>query len=114
MYVHAPGDRADIDGVDDAIFQTGLSWLKNLGDAVTMSEVNDVARWSRCTTGKWKIQVQAEQLERTWERVARAVHSGALGNVCISAKVSTTTVHKVRDRGTEHTIYVYVGNYLNE
>lgn len=111
VYIHG-SNQADIDRMDEAAFQAGLSFLKSRGDAVTLAEVNDVAHRSRCTSGKWKIRVQAQQLERTWGRIARAVHSGALA--CSSAKVSTTTVQQVRDRGSNHTIYVYVDNYLEE
>jgi len=84
------------------------------GDAVTVSEVDQVARDTHLTSGKWKISVEAADLERTWGLIARAVHSGALGEACTSAKVSTTITQKLRARGSLHTVYVYTANYLDE
>jgi hypothetical protein len=88
--------------------------LQSRGDAVTVSEVDQVARDTHLTSGKWKISVEAADLERTWGLIARAVHSGALGEACTSAKVSTTITQKLRARGSLHTVYVYTANYLDE
>ena len=114
IWVRAPQNNEEkTTGIDQTTFQTGLSWLRSRGDAVTMDDVNAVARNSHCTCGKWKVRVFEEHLEEIWGRIAQAVHSGSL-KACVSAKVSTRVVQAVRNRGTEHTVYIYVDNYLNE
>ena len=118
--VQAPGplvparDCSTRKAVQKEAVQTALRVLQSRGDAVTVSEVDQVARDTHLTSGKWKISVEAADLERTWGLIARAVHSGALGEACTSAKVSTTITQKLRARGSLHTVYVYTANYLDE
>lgn len=116
VWVRAPNIKDDSNqetAIDQEAFQSGLSWLSSRGDAVTIDDVNTVARNSCCTSGKWKVRVLEDQLQRIWGRIARAVYSGSL-KVCSGAKVSTRTTQEVRNRGTDHTVYVYVNNYLDE
>ena len=115
VYVRAPVNdgTANVPSMDAAAFQTAALWIKSRLNSVTVSEVDQVARQTHCTCGKWKVYIDAANLDKTWGRIARAVHSGALGG-CSAAKVSTTSTQELRNRGSQHTVYIYVDNYLDE
>ncbi|KAL3941334.1 MAG: hypothetical protein SGARI_000639 [Bacillariaceae sp.] len=114
VWVHAPEtDSSNRSRIDQNAFQRGLTQLRSCGDAVTIADVNRVAQSSGCTSGKWKVRVLEGQLEQIWGRIAHAVHSGSLVG-CTGAKVSTRTTQSVRNRGVDHTVYVYLSNYLVE
>ena len=114
VWVDAPETDSSVRSrIDQKEFQSGLTWLRSCGDAVTIDDVNRVAQSSGCTSGKWKVRVIEGQLEQIWGRIARAVHSGSLVG-CTGAKVSTCTSQNVRNRGVDHTVYIYLANYLIE
>lgn len=110
IQVHGPQNRPN----ECPLLQSAISWIRNRGPQITEREVDAMALARGCLCGKWKIRVETAQLEHVWGLVARAVYGGTLRTDISSAKVSTLITQTARSRGSLHTIYVYLNNYLHE